>query len=105
MTVRTVYGCVPAIFGKHILQDSPLYLSSKRVVFYQHPYFGIEVCRSGVEVKSSHKYYLMVDDPAAYHARSLASGGSELSPLLARDWGDKAAYSSDPDGHILAFAT
>lgn len=48
--------------------------------------------------------YLTVDDPAAYHARALAAGARELSPLGPRDWGDKAAYSLDPDGHVLAFA-
>lgn len=48
--------------------------------------------------------YLLVDDPAAYHARALAAGGRELSPLQERDWGEAAAYSQDPDGHVLAFA-
>ncbi len=48
--------------------------------------------------------YLRVDDPAAYHNRAMANGASELSGLLQRDWGDLAAYSLDPDGHVLAFA-
>ena len=48
--------------------------------------------------------YLTVDDPQACHLRSLAAGGVELSPLLERDWGDRAAYTSDPDGHVLVFA-
>lgn len=48
--------------------------------------------------------YLMVDDPGAYHARALAAGGREISPLGPRDWGHEAAYSADLDGHILAFA-
>lgn len=48
--------------------------------------------------------YLMVDDPAAFHARALASGARELSPLTVRDWGHSAAYSADLDGHVLAFA-
>ncbi len=48
--------------------------------------------------------YLTVTDPAAFHARALAAGAKELSPLAPRDWGDKAAYSLDPDGHVLAFA-
>jgi catechol 2,3-dioxygenase-like lactoylglutathione lyase family enzyme len=48
--------------------------------------------------------YLVVTDPAAFHARALASGAKELSPLGPRDWGDRAAYSLDPDGHVLAFA-
>jgi uncharacterized glyoxalase superfamily protein PhnB len=48
--------------------------------------------------------YLVVDDPAAYHARALAAGAQELSPLSPRSWGEAAAYSRDPDGHVLAFA-
>ena len=48
--------------------------------------------------------YLTVPEPAACHARALAAGARELSPLAPRDWGDKAAYSLDPDGHVLAFA-
>lgn len=48
--------------------------------------------------------YVLVDDPAAYHARALAAGGRELSPLAARDWGHDAAYCADLDGHVLAFA-
>lgn len=49
--------------------------------------------------------YLMVSEPAAWHARSLAAGAKELSPLQPRNWGHLAAYSLDRDGHVLAFAT
>lgn len=48
--------------------------------------------------------YLVVRDPEACHARALAAGARELSPLLPRDWGHTTAYSLDPDGHVLAFA-
>ena len=48
--------------------------------------------------------YLVVDDAAAYHARALAAGARELSALARRSWGDSAAYSLDPDGHVVAFA-
>lgn len=49
--------------------------------------------------------YLVVDDPAACHSRALGAGARELSPLASRSWGDDAAYSLDPDGHVLAFAS
>jgi uncharacterized protein len=49
--------------------------------------------------------YLLVNDPAAWHGRSLEAGAKELSPLQPRSWGHLAAYSLDPDGHVLAFAT
>ena len=48
--------------------------------------------------------YLRVDDPAACHQRALDAGATELSRLAPRDWGDEAAYSLDPDGHVLIFA-
>ena len=48
--------------------------------------------------------YLVVASPAAAHARAVAAGASELSPVLPRDWGDDAGYCLDPDGHVLAFA-
>lgn len=49
--------------------------------------------------------YLVVDDPGACHRRTLAAGATELSPLLHRNWGHVAAYSLDPDGHVLAWAS
>jgi catechol 2,3-dioxygenase-like lactoylglutathione lyase family enzyme len=49
--------------------------------------------------------YLVVDDPAAYHARALAAGAREVSPLAERAWGHRAAYSLDPDGHVLGVAS
>jgi catechol 2,3-dioxygenase-like lactoylglutathione lyase family enzyme len=48
--------------------------------------------------------YLMVADPAGCHRRALEAGARELSPLSSRNWGHEAAYSLDPDGHVLVFA-
>ena len=48
--------------------------------------------------------YLVVTDPREAHARALAAGAKELSPVQPRDWGDEAGYVLDPDGHVLAFA-
>ena len=48
--------------------------------------------------------YLLTDQPNIYHERALANGAKELSALSLRDWGHEAAYSLDPDGHVLAFA-
>lgn len=49
--------------------------------------------------------YLILPEPTACHARALAAGARELSPMLARAWGHVVAYSLDPDGHVLAFAS
>lgn len=48
--------------------------------------------------------YLLVPQPHDYHCRAIACGAIELSELKDRDWGHRAAYSLDPDGHVLAFA-
>lgn len=49
--------------------------------------------------------YLRVEDPEAAHARALAAGARELSPVRPRNWGDRAGYVLDPDQHVLAFAS
>lgn len=49
--------------------------------------------------------YLLTDDAQSYHRRALSAGAKELSEFKVRDWGHTAAYSMDPDGHVLAFAT
>lgn len=48
--------------------------------------------------------YLRVSNAGEWHARALAAGAVELSPLKPREWGDQVAYSMDPDGHVLGFA-
>ncbi|MBB4842882.1 catechol 2,3-dioxygenase-like lactoylglutathione lyase family enzyme [Paucibacter oligotrophus] len=48
--------------------------------------------------------YLLVAAAAPLHARALQAGARELSPLTLRGWGHRAAYSLDPDGHVLAVA-
>ena len=49
--------------------------------------------------------YLLTPDAPGCHARAIAVGATELSPMLRRTWGDDAAYSRTPDGHVVAFAT
>jgi len=49
--------------------------------------------------------YLEVEDLEAHHARALVAGARELSAPADRDWGHRAAYVLDPDGHVLAFAS
>lgn len=48
--------------------------------------------------------YVKTEDPEGHHRRALQAGARELSPFDHRSWGDWAAYSLDPDGHVLAFA-
>lgn len=48
--------------------------------------------------------YLLGPDPEAGHARALAAGARELSPVRPRDWGHRVGYALDPDGHVVASA-
>ncbi len=49
--------------------------------------------------------YLTVDSPEIFLNRALAEGARLLSPFEPRNWGDKAGYVADLDGHVLAFAS
>lgn len=49
--------------------------------------------------------YFRVDEPEIILQRAIQRGVKELSPVQPRDWGDRAGYVLDPDGHVLAFAT
>ncbi|EYF03470.1 VOC family protein [Chondromyces apiculatus] len=66
---------------------------------------GPEVDPSRLHGPGRAEIYLVVQDPAGHHARALAAGARELSPLALRGWGHRAAYSVDADGYVLAFAT
>ena len=74
------------------------------------PENGIERLLGGaVNANASRQFahanqYVMVDDPAVFHARALERGATELSLRMDRDWGLQAAYSRDPDGYVLVFA-
>lgn len=48
--------------------------------------------------------YLHVDDIQLEFDNAIKSGATLISPVMDRNWGDKACYFSDPDGHIIAFA-
>ena len=56
------------------------------------------------DVGRSAELYLLVDNAAAYLQRAIKAGAREISPLTSRDWGHRAGYCLDPDGHIIAFA-
>jgi predicted enzyme related to lactoylglutathione lyase len=61
-----------------------------------HPSLGTGIPRC--------ELYLKVDDPKTYIERGIQLGGTQISELANRTWGDYVGYLADPDGHILAFA-
>ncbi len=58
---------------------------------------------AGREFPRAEIYLVMNDAPGAM-ARALEYNAKLLSPIQQRDWGHKAGYVQDLDGHILAFA-
>lgn len=48
--------------------------------------------------------YLHCDDLHEAIERAVAAGARPLSPLGPRDWGDEAAYFSDPEGNVVVLA-
>lgn len=48
--------------------------------------------------------YLSVDNIQQYFDRAVELSAKLISEIQNRDWGDKACYFADPDGHIIAFA-
>lgn len=48
--------------------------------------------------------YIRVKNADQYLKRGIELGGKQISELQERNWGDKAGYIADPDGHIIAFA-
>lgn len=49
--------------------------------------------------------YLVVEDPEPFMARAQDAGARILSQIELRNWGHRAGYVADPDGHVVAFAS
>lgn len=48
--------------------------------------------------------YLRVEDPERSFQVAVEAGARVLSPVENRNWGSKAGYFADPDGHVIAFS-
>ena len=48
--------------------------------------------------------YLYVEDIELEFTNAVNTGAKLISAIQHRNWGDKACYFADPDGHIIAFA-
>lgn len=48
--------------------------------------------------------YIYVDDLESEFENATRCGAKLVSGIQERNWGDKACYFADPDGHIIAFA-
>ena len=48
--------------------------------------------------------YLYVENIEWEYTNAITAGAQLISKIESRDWGDKACYFADPDGHIITFA-
>ena len=47
--------------------------------------------------------YFATDELDAVHARAVAAGAANVSPVETRPWGERSFYCLDPDGNHLCF--
>lgn len=68
------------------------------------PHAGVQRLLGECTPAGGSELYFYVDDPELYQARALAAGARLVSDLSPRNWGDRAVYLHDADGHLLVFA-
>jgi uncharacterized glyoxalase superfamily protein PhnB len=86
LTTDFILGLMPNSGIAKILEDKT-----------PHPATGTGIPRCEI--------YLYVDDAESEYQNATDLNVEIISPLLTRNWGDRAFYFSDPDGHIIVFAT
>jgi catechol 2,3-dioxygenase-like lactoylglutathione lyase family enzyme len=100
-------------FGWARTVDAPLYCertlaNGMRVGLYAREGFARNVGATPIATRPRElapaELYVYADDPEALLRRGAAAGGTLLSPLLPRDWGDEVGYLADPDGSVIAVA-
>lgn len=80
-----IFGLMPSNGIKKLLGDS-----------ITHPEDAAGIPRA--------ELYLRVSNPEEAFNFAIEAGGKLLSPVQERNWGAKAGYFADPDGHIIAFS-
>lgn len=99
-----------AAFGWKVRLEVPVLVEfelpdGKGLGLYQRESFALNTKQAPVEVKTGKitgtELYFGVDDLDAAIERLKTAGARVLSEKAARDWGDVAAYFSDPDGNVL----
>ena len=100
-------------FGWPLLVNVPVYVEhalpgGMRLGLYDRAGFARNTGTTPTEVAASAitatEIYLHTDDLDGAVARLEAAGARLLSPRAPRDWGDEAAYYTDPDGNVLVVA-
>lgn len=86
LTESHILGLMPESGIKHLLGDQ-----------FPDPCRGNGIPR--VEL------YIRVANPESYFARAKEKAAIEVSPIIERNWGERAGYLLDPDGHVIAFSS
>jgi predicted enzyme related to lactoylglutathione lyase len=109
--MRTFYR---EAFGWPLAVDVPSYVefvmpNGQRLGLYDHLGFarntGLAAGFRGPGSTTSHaELYFHSEDLEEAGEKVLTAGGQLLSSRAVRDWGDEAAYFSDPEGNVIVFA-
>lgn len=100
-------------FGWEQVVDVPVYVefalpNGTRLGLYERVAFGRNTGQVPAPTApgaiSSTELYFYVDDLPDASARLRRAGARVLSEAAPRDWGDEAAYFSDPDGNVIVLA-
>jgi predicted enzyme related to lactoylglutathione lyase len=100
-------------FGWPQIVDAPVYAEFElpgvmRLGLYQREGYGRNTGQVPARLPAGEitgtELYLYPDDLAEAVQRLEAAGARKLSDLVARDWGDEAAYFADPEGNVLVVA-
>lgn len=100
-------------FGWPRTVDAPVYVElalpdRRRLGLYQRDGFARVTGRAAAQppagALTGAELYLHVDDVDLAFTRLVAAGATALSAPADRDWGDRAGYVADPDGHVVVVA-
>ena len=100
-------------FGWTQTVDVPVYAEFElpggmKLGLYERNSFGLNTGQLPVEIPAGDlaatELYFHSDDLDADIDRILRAGARQLAELKPRDWGDEAAYFTDPDGNVIVLA-
>jgi catechol 2,3-dioxygenase-like lactoylglutathione lyase family enzyme len=111
--IATAIRFYDSVFGWPREIETPVYVeyalpAGMRLGIYERESFGVNtgivpnLAAAGQIVST--ELYLFSEEPEMVIERLTTAGARMLSPLIARSWGDEAAYFADPDGHVLVIA-
>ena len=119
LTIRAVEDLARAVefyrtvFGWAARVETPVYVEldmadGRGLGLYQRDGYARNTGRPAQRVGAGRvggvELYFHCDDLDARIAALEGVGATALSPLARREWGDEAAYFSDPDGNVLVVA-